>query len=258
MVDASILGEVSNALGPPLPLFEELSRAADSHVTKDQLIAMLQREVVEDAGKVTEFHRLSSETREAVRRRDGYISKLKMSRSCDDALRTIEMLRHMQLDDMEKASCLLLMMMKTQLKAHENTRFIAKMRGLVVLVCRFSLLYVTVDVWLLREAVKTSDWVDMLVFYYRKTAVEDRKFARQISRLREEMVAAYEKRMYFFEELESVVRIIVPAKATEFLNETQMKDNVKLGHLHDLERQTKLRAIEKELFIQKQLRYVPF
>ncbi|GJY22628.1 hypothetical protein Tco_0396286 [Tanacetum coccineum] len=132
MVDASILGEVSNALGPPLPLFKELSRAADSHVTKDQLIVMLQREVVEDVGKVTEFHRLSSEMREAVRRRDGYISKLKMSRSCDDALRTIEMLRRMQLDDMEKASYLLLMTMKTQLKAHENTRFIAKMRGLVL------------------------------------------------------------------------------------------------------------------------------
>ncbi|GKB61240.1 hypothetical protein Tco_0917426 [Tanacetum coccineum] len=86
----------------------------------------------------------------------------------------------------------------------------------------------------LREAAKSSDW------------------------LREEMIVAYEKMMYFVEELESVVGVIASAKAAEFLNETQVKDDAKLGHLHDLERQTELRAIEKELFIQKLLRNVPF
>nr|GEX27490.1 hypothetical protein [Tanacetum cinerariifolium] len=91
-------------------------------------------------------------------------------------------------------------------------------------------------------------------FYCRKAAAEDRKFAR----LREEMIDAYEKRMYFVEELESVVGVIAPAKAAEFSNETHVKDDAKLGHLHDLERQAGLRAVEKEPFIQKLLRNVPF
>ncbi|GJQ93717.1 hypothetical protein Tco_0004856 [Tanacetum coccineum] len=73
------------------------------------MIVLFKREVVEDAGKVRDFRRLSSELREDVRRRDVYVFKLRASRSCDDALGTIEMLSRMHLDDMEKAARLLLM-----------------------------------------------------------------------------------------------------------------------------------------------------
>nr|GEW34095.1 hypothetical protein [Tanacetum cinerariifolium] len=68
-----------------------------------------------------------------------------------------------------------------------------------------------------------------------------------------ELAVACEK-----EELQSVRGIIAPTKATEFLKETRVKDDSKLAQLHDLERQTKLRAVEKDLFIQKLLRNVPF
>ncbi|GKE22913.1 hypothetical protein Tco_1434425 [Tanacetum coccineum] len=58
--------------------------------------------------------------------------ELRMSKSYDDALGTIKMMRRMQLDDMEKASRLLLMARETQLKLYEKTRFIVKMRRHVV------------------------------------------------------------------------------------------------------------------------------
>nr|GEW67637.1 hypothetical protein [Tanacetum cinerariifolium] len=116
----------------PLPLLEELTRAVESNLTKDQLIVLFEREVDEDAGKVRDIRRLSSELREAVRRRDGYVAELKASRSYDDALGTIEMMTHMQLDDMEKAARLLLMARESQIKVDENTDFIMRMRDRVV------------------------------------------------------------------------------------------------------------------------------
>ncbi|GKA66065.1 hypothetical protein Tco_0765873 [Tanacetum coccineum] len=76
--------------------------------------------------------RLSSELGEAVRRRDGYVAELRASRSCDDALKTIKMLSHMQLDDMEKAARLLLMVSDTQIKVDEKASFIMRMRNRVV------------------------------------------------------------------------------------------------------------------------------
>nr|GEU61578.1 hypothetical protein [Tanacetum cinerariifolium] len=100
----------------PLPLLEELSRAAESDVTNDQLIVLFEIEVAEDAEKVRDFRKLSTELREVVRRRYGYVAELRVLRSCDDALGTIEMLSHMQLDDMEKAARLLLMANESRLK----------------------------------------------------------------------------------------------------------------------------------------------
>nr|GEV77058.1 hypothetical protein [Tanacetum cinerariifolium] len=108
----------------PLPLLEELARDAESDATKDQLIVLLEREVVEDVRIIRDFSRLSSELWEAVRRRDGYVIELRASRSCDDALRTIDMLSCMQLDDMEKAARLLLMARETRIKVDEKTGFI--------------------------------------------------------------------------------------------------------------------------------------
>ncbi|GKA70538.1 hypothetical protein Tco_0776677 [Tanacetum coccineum] len=52
---------------------------------------------------------LSGELREAVRMMDQYINELQISYSSDDVLGSIKIIRRMQLDDMEKASHLLLM-----------------------------------------------------------------------------------------------------------------------------------------------------
>nr|GEX26146.1 hypothetical protein [Tanacetum cinerariifolium] len=67
-----------------LPLIEELACVVGSNVTKDQLVVLFEREIAGDVGKIKEFRR-----------------------SCDDILRTIEMLRRMQLDDTKKAARLL-------------------------------------------------------------------------------------------------------------------------------------------------------
>ncbi|GKE26645.1 hypothetical protein Tco_1442029 [Tanacetum coccineum] len=109
-----------------------LSRAADLHATNDQLLVLFRRKVAEDSHKVQEFRRLSSELREVVRMRDRYINELKLSNSCDEILESIEIMRRMQLDDIEKASRLLLMARETQLKMHVKKTFIIKMRGLRV------------------------------------------------------------------------------------------------------------------------------
>nr|GEW78827.1 hypothetical protein [Tanacetum cinerariifolium] len=94
----------------PLPLLEKLVRVAESDATKDQLIVLFEREV---AGKIRDFRRLSSEFKEAIRRRDAYVDELRASRSCDDALGTIKMLSRMQLVDIEKAARLMLMARET-------------------------------------------------------------------------------------------------------------------------------------------------
>nr|GEY84312.1 hypothetical protein [Tanacetum cinerariifolium] len=104
MANPHALEDVTNGVETPPPLLQELSRAANSHATNDQLAVLFRREVAEDYEKVRKFHRLSGELREAVRMRDRYINELKMSTSCDDTLECIDIMRRMQLDDMEKAS----------------------------------------------------------------------------------------------------------------------------------------------------------
>ncbi|GJU74318.1 hypothetical protein Tco_1265723 [Tanacetum coccineum] len=111
------------------PLLQELSRAAGSHDTKDQFSVLFRREVVEDSEKLQEYRRLSGELREAVRMRDGYINELKMSDSSDEVLKSIEIMRCMQLDDMEKASRLLLMAKETQVESIFNVALLRNSSG---------------------------------------------------------------------------------------------------------------------------------
>nr|GEY90421.1 hypothetical protein [Tanacetum cinerariifolium] len=124
----------------------------------------------------------------------------------------------------------------------------------------------------LSRAVDSNDTNAQLAVFFRREAAEDsqklrefrrlstelRQAVRMRDRMRGEMAAAYEKRMDFMEELESVRGIIAHTKATKFLKDTQLKDDTKLAQLCDLERQMKLRAIEKWLFIQRLLCNVPF
>ncbi|GJU67192.1 hypothetical protein Tco_1253451 [Tanacetum coccineum] len=111
------------------PLLQELSRAIDSHDIRDQLLVLFQREVAEDSEKMQDYRRLSCELREGVRMKDGYINELQMSDNSDEVLESIEIMRRMQLDDMEKASHLLLMAREVQNKLHEKNTFIVKPRG---------------------------------------------------------------------------------------------------------------------------------
>ncbi|GKF17618.1 hypothetical protein Tco_0062536, partial [Tanacetum coccineum] len=104
----------------------------------------------------------------------------------------------------------------------------------------------------------SSDWSDMLIFYCRRSATEDREFACRINTLRGELTVSYQERVYFVQLLETVKRVISPRKMAEFLNEVQLKDDQRLTQHENLERETELRAFEKKLFVQKLLRNVPF
>ncbi|GJV66822.1 hypothetical protein Tco_1482331 [Tanacetum coccineum] len=72
--------------------------------------------------------RLSGELRNGVRMRDIYIRELRTSHMSDEVIDSIQILKRMQLDDMEKASRLLLMAREIQNKVFEKNTFIAKLR----------------------------------------------------------------------------------------------------------------------------------
>ncbi|GKB59742.1 hypothetical protein Tco_0915928 [Tanacetum coccineum] len=116
----------------PLPLLEELSKTAMSIKTKDQLLILIQREVKEDASKVSKFKKLAGELLEDVRRRRRYIGELKKLKTNNDAFETVELLQRMQKDDLEEAARLLLMANKTKLKMQNKSSFILKLRGHLV------------------------------------------------------------------------------------------------------------------------------
>ncbi|GJR70891.1 hypothetical protein Tco_0016956 [Tanacetum coccineum] len=86
---------------------------------------------------------------------------------------------------------------------------------------------------------------------HRRAAAEDRRFATQLNTLREEMENVCEKRRNLAYELRSVKGIIDVGKASEFVTDTLRKDDAEMAQLRELERQMELRALEKELFIQK-------
>ncbi|GKC34281.1 hypothetical protein Tco_1046665 [Tanacetum coccineum] len=89
-------------------------------------------------------------------------------------------------------------------------------------------------------------------------AAEDRRFAMRMNLLRREIVDVCEYKRNLADELCSVRSVIAPVKAAELLNDTLMKDEAKMAQLRELERQLELRALEKEMFIQKLVRNVPF
>ncbi|GJW62867.1 hypothetical protein Tco_0112202, partial [Tanacetum coccineum] len=109
------------------PLFYELSRAADSYDIRDQLSVLFRKEVVKDLVKMEDYFKLSDELRIGVVMRDGYISELQRSDMSKEVLESIEILRLIQVDDMEKASRLALMAREIQDKVYEKNTFIAKL-----------------------------------------------------------------------------------------------------------------------------------
>ncbi|GKF04913.1 hypothetical protein Tco_0035581 [Tanacetum coccineum] len=107
-------------------MIEELARAAGWDVTKEQLVVLIEREVVESVGKIEEFRRLCIELRANIRLRNDYISELMLYRSCDDTLGSIAMLRTMQLYDTENVARLLSLARETQRKVDEKNAFIRR------------------------------------------------------------------------------------------------------------------------------------
>ncbi|GJY40371.1 hypothetical protein Tco_0427641 [Tanacetum coccineum] len=74
----------------------------------------------------------------------------------------------------------------------------------------------------LEMAVGSQNWLGMMVVYCRNAAKEDREFATRVNRMRGDMIVACEDR------------------------ETMDTDDMRIGLLHDLEKEAEERAREKE------------
>nr|GEU62522.1 hypothetical protein [Tanacetum cinerariifolium] len=110
------------------PLLQELARTTESDDIRDQLLVLFTREVFEDTEKMENYHELSGQVRNGVWIRDRYIKELQTSDMSDEVVDSIEILKRVQLDDMEKASYLLLMAREIQTKVFEKNTFIARLR----------------------------------------------------------------------------------------------------------------------------------
>ncbi|GJV08085.1 hypothetical protein Tco_1345741 [Tanacetum coccineum] len=109
----------------------------------------------------------------------------------------------------------------------------------------------------LREAAQSDEWVEMLVLYCWRSAEEDFRVAGV--KLCEEVAAANEETSYFIQELDVVPGlVVVTQKTSEFLKETQEKDDERLRQLEALARDTEARAREKCIFIEKLKGNQPF
>ncbi|GKD75799.1 hypothetical protein Tco_1334081 [Tanacetum coccineum] len=98
------------------PLLQELARVADSRDIRDQLSVIFRREVFQDSQKMRDYYRLSNEITEAVRMRDEYMKELQTVLRSDDVGESVEIMRRMQVDDMEAVSRLMLMATEMQMK----------------------------------------------------------------------------------------------------------------------------------------------
>ncbi|GKE95112.1 hypothetical protein Tco_1579967, partial [Tanacetum coccineum] len=91
-----------------------------------------------------------------------------------------------------------------------------------------------------------------------QTANEDRQIATKLNRLREEMLVIREKRRNLVDELKSIIGIVIVGKTAKFVSETVRKDNAQIGQLREVESQMEVRALEKELHVQKIVGNIPY
>nr|GFB82033.1 hypothetical protein [Tanacetum cinerariifolium] len=61
----------------------------------------------------------------------------------------------------------------------------------------------------LRYKADSSDWPDVLTYFCREAADEDRNIATKLNRLREEMLIIYKKKRNLVDELRSIRGIVV-------------------------------------------------
>ncbi|GKC29336.1 hypothetical protein Tco_1036630 [Tanacetum coccineum] len=104
------------------------TRVVDSHDIRDQLSVLFQREAVEDLKKMQDYYRLSGELSETIRMRDAYIIELHTKCGSNEFVESIKILRHMQLDDTQAASRLMLMAREMRDKVNEKNHFVARLR----------------------------------------------------------------------------------------------------------------------------------
>ncbi|GJW04793.1 hypothetical protein Tco_1563649 [Tanacetum coccineum] len=102
----------------------------------------------------------------------------------------------------------------------------------------------------LRDALGRWEWVDMMVLFCKRSTAEEAKFSRKISKLRQEMVVAYDDKVDFIRELEVVPNIDDAVKTTRFLKENLSNDDKRVQKLLNIEIEAGISSDQKSHFIQ--------
>ncbi|GJZ07789.1 hypothetical protein Tco_0542072 [Tanacetum coccineum] len=145
------------------PLLQDLARAADSDDIRDQLSVLFTREVADDTEKMKNYSQLSGELRNGVRMMDIYIRELRTSHMFDEVVESIQILKQMQLDDMDKASRLLLIAREALVALiPAGCRKLSKnsdVEMLLLVCCQNSYIYQTVGLFHFPESVEIDWWL---------------------------------------------------------------------------------------------------
>nr|GEU82293.1 eukaryotic translation initiation factor 3 subunit B-like [Tanacetum cinerariifolium] len=214
--------------------------------------------------RVREYRAIAAGLRITVYKRRERICRLEALRNCQEVINTIRFWERMQIEDVEKGTCTLLMMREMEAKIREkaiavveDSSLVREINGLCAgLTAR------------IKEREYFIDELDTLVdrfvpekmaVFLKKTQDKDRNKLTRLQilgrefelRLREEILVICEKRMNLVDELRSIRGIIVVEKAAEFVTDTLRKDSAQVAQLRKVESQMESRAFEKELFIQK-------
>nr|GFC04700.1 hypothetical protein [Tanacetum cinerariifolium] len=156
----------------------------------------------------------------------------------EDVIETMRFKEGLQQDDMEKRNRSLLLMKEMKVKAHEMSR-----RSLITK---------------LRYKADSSDWSDVLTYFFQEAVDEDKNITTKLNRLYEELLIICEKRRNLVDKLRSIRGIVVVQKAAEFVADTVRKDNVQVAQLREVESQMEFRALEKELHVSKIAGNIPY
>ncbi|GJS60146.1 hypothetical protein Tco_0654930 [Tanacetum coccineum] len=205
-----------------LEICGELWSTMNSTHWEPMFILYCRRSLGEDCMIVREINRVALKLNNVVTEKDRFLEELDSLGVRPVPAKTTEFTREIQAKDKETVEKLRILQREMKLNARKKELFIESLRVL-------------------------SRIKDVAVV-----------FARQIYWLCGEINVACENRIVLVEELEEVRSMIALAKAAEILRETQLKDDALMAQLQEMERQMELRAIEKELFVQKLLHNVPF
>ncbi|GKC68427.1 hypothetical protein Tco_1101025 [Tanacetum coccineum] len=102
----------------------------------------------------------------------------------------------------------------------------------------------------LRYKADSWDWNDVLIYFCREAAEEDKQIATKLNRLREELLVLCEKRRNIAHVLRTFRSIVVVSKAAEFMAESVRKANDQAAQVREVETQIEVTGLEKEMYIQ--------
>nr|GEX00345.1 hypothetical protein [Tanacetum cinerariifolium] len=226
------------------------------------------REISNDMRLGTKINALCARLTVIINERSNFVNELNMLSPEFMPVKMVELMKQIQDKDIRNLLKLQTLGREFELRVWTSVVFmsyllILLLYGLLRVCIRIGLRYEYLEAVLLLLDLGCSgflEWhcTEVLRYFCHKAATEDRKFAMRMNLLRQEIADVCEYRRNLADELCSIRSVIALVNAVELLNDTLLKDGAKMEQLCELERQLELRALEKELFIQKLVQNGPF